>query len=40
LKLGLRSFAAISAASVVGRLSQVSPLAQTACPSDYSRRST
>ncbi len=35
LKLGLRSLSAIGAASVVGRLSQVNALAQTACPTDY-----
>lgn len=35
LALGGRSLAAIGAASLAGRLSQVSGLAQTACPSDY-----
>ena len=35
LTLGARSLAAIGAASVAGRLSQVSGLAQTACPADY-----
>lgn len=35
LKLGARSLSALGAASVVGRLSQVNALAQTACPSDY-----
>src|SRR6185369_904190 len=35
LALGGRSLAAIVAASLAGRMSQVSGLAQTACPSDY-----
>jgi uncharacterized protein (DUF1501 family) len=35
LAVGGRSLAAIGAASLAGRLSQVSGLAQTACPSDY-----
>jgi len=35
LKLGFRSLASIGAASVVGRLSQVSALAQNNCPGDY-----
>jgi len=35
LKLGIRSLSAIGAASVVGRLSQVSALAQNNCPGDY-----
>ncbi len=35
LKLGLRSFSALGAASVVGRLSQVNALAQSGCPTDY-----
>ena len=35
LKIGARSLAAIGAASVAGRLSQVSALAATACPADY-----
>ena len=35
LTLGVRSLAAIGAASVAGRLSQVSGLAQTTCPTDY-----
>jgi uncharacterized protein (DUF1501 family) len=35
LKLGLRSLFAIGAASVVGRLSHVSALAQSTCPTDY-----
>src|SRR6185295_17709058 len=35
LALGGRSLAAIGAASLAGRLSQVSGLAQTTCPSDY-----
>jgi len=35
LALGGRSLAAIGAASLAGRLSQVSGLAQTSCPSDY-----
>ena len=35
LALGGRSLAAIGAASLAGRLSQVSGLAQTACPTDY-----
>ena len=35
LALGGRSLAAIGAASLAGRLSQVNALAQTACPSDY-----
>lgn len=35
LTLGARSLAAIGAASVAGRLSQVNALAATACPSDY-----
>jgi uncharacterized protein (DUF1501 family) len=35
LTLGARSLAAIGAASLAGRLSQVSGLAQTSCPSDY-----
>ena len=35
LKMGLRGLSAIGAASVAGRLSQVSALAQTTCPSDY-----
>ena len=35
LKIGARSLAAIGAASVAGRLSQVSALAATACPTDY-----
>jgi len=35
LALGGRSLAAIGAASLAGRLSQVSGLAQNACPSDY-----
>ena len=34
-KLGSRALTAIGAASVVGRMSQVSALAQTACPNDY-----
>src|SRR6266478_4000910 len=35
LTCSLRSLAAIGAASVAGRLSQVSALAATACPTDY-----
>ena len=35
LTLGARSLAAIGAASVAGRLSQVNALAATTCPSDY-----
>src|SRR5258708_24582014 len=35
LALGGRSLAAIGAASLAGRLSQVSGMAQSACPSDY-----
>jgi uncharacterized protein (DUF1501 family) len=35
LKIGARSLAAVGAASVAGRLSQVSALAATACPTDY-----
>ena len=35
LKIGLRTFSAIGAGSVVGRLSQVNALAQSSCPSDY-----
>ena len=35
LALGGRSLAAIGAASLAGRMGQVSGLAQTACPSDY-----
>lgn len=35
LTLGARSLAAIGAASVAGRLSQVNGLAQTTCPADY-----
>jgi len=35
LALGARSLAAIGAASLAGRLSQVNALAATACPSDY-----
>ena len=35
LALSARSLAAIGAASVAGRLSQVNALAATACPSDY-----
>src|SRR5258708_9450729 len=35
LTLGARALAAIGAASLAGRLSQVSGLAQTSCPSDY-----
>ncbi len=33
--MGARSLAAIGAASLAGRLSQVNALAATACPSDY-----
>ena len=35
LRFGYRALSAIGAASVVGRLSQVNALAQTACPTDY-----
>jgi uncharacterized protein (DUF1501 family) len=35
LKIGLRTFGSIGAASVVGKLSQVNALAQNACPTDY-----
>jgi len=35
LKIGLRCFPALGAASVVGKLSQVNALAQSACPTDY-----
>jgi uncharacterized protein (DUF1501 family) len=35
LKIGLRTFGSIGAASVVGKLSQVNALAQSGCPSDY-----
>jgi uncharacterized protein (DUF1501 family) len=35
LKVGLRCFPALGAASVVGRLSQVNALAQSSCPGDY-----
>ncbi|HSR08022.1 MAG TPA: hypothetical protein VLM42_12790 [Bryobacteraceae bacterium] len=35
LALSARTLAAIGAASVAGRLSQVNALAATACPSDY-----
>lgn len=35
LKIGLRTFGSIGAASVVGKLSQVNALAQSGCPTDY-----
>ena len=35
LKIAMRCLPSLGAASVVGRLSQVNALAQTACPTDY-----
>src|SRR4029077_6648382 len=35
LNIGCRSLAAVGAASLVGRFSQVNALAQNACPTDY-----
>ena len=35
LNIGCRSLAAVGAASLVGRFSQVNAFAQNACPTDY-----